>query len=112
MSEIEEWFERMFGHRGFTMGPLTIRPYDFTASRCVMYGNIKTKIRITPNMVDDLHSSYSNLDPSQVYRDIVEEEINRFLESKPSYTFGKRYIKKHRVSEVLGTQYITNLLEY
>jgi hypothetical protein len=95
MSEIEEWFERMFGYKGFTMGPLIIDPYNFTPRRCVMYGSIKTRINITPNLADDLHNSWSNVDPSQIYRDIIGEEINRFLGLQPK--FGNRYIKKHKL---------------
>jgi hypothetical protein len=103
VDEIEEWFEREFGHLGFTLTPIMYDPTMFTPMKGVMFENGDglrlTRMRIVPELANDVTGGFAPLpDPEQERRDLITREIYRFLDKQEPKNFTpKKNITKHKL---------------
>lgn len=107
MEEIEVWFENEFGPLGFSLTPLMYDTTSFTPTRGVMFESVDgfslTRIRITPELTNDLSGGFVPLpDPREEMRELVRQEIHRFLEqhlNKPKDFTPKKKVTKLKFND-------------
>lgn len=103
MGEIEEWFEREFGHLGFDLTPTMYDPFSFVPCRKVMYGGMMTHIKVTPELANDLSGGFVPLpDPVEEMRNLIRGEIMRFLDENPRDFTPKKRITKFNFINCYG----------
>jgi hypothetical protein len=110
MGEIEEWFEREFGHLGFDLTPTMYNPNDFSPQRGVIYNDgtsnlcdMMTHIKIIPELANDLSGGFVPLpDPVEEMRNLIRGEIMRFLDENPRDFTPKKRITKFNFINCYG----------
>jgi hypothetical protein len=86
MNDIVEWFENEFGSFGFIVSQVTVYdPHTFSPFREVLWrhpnGEIKiTRIRVTPDLANDISHSY--LDSEIEYKLLLIDAVEKFLEQQ------------------------------
>ena len=73
----EEWFLSEFGRYGFTLSVTMYDPNDFAPCKIVVLPNgLRSRIKITPNLSDDLHVWGMTYDHHvEALRELIRMEI-------------------------------------
>lgn len=87
MEELSEWFLEEFGHLGFDLTPMMYNPDTFQPLKAVLWKSIsgdviKTNLRIAPIFEDiigeDMEAEYKNIVTQEIYRFLEEHDIKDF----------------------------------
>lgn len=92
MDEISTWFLDTYGYMGFELSPTIYCPYTFAPKRMVCYNNMVTRIFIEPSIITDTSLSY--YEALQMYKDILTDMINEYLEPLCEPLKPKKIIKR------------------